>query len=351
MWLDSLAEWSELSDDRDPGATPARVQAERLGENDDCLVSSGADRVATFRRPSSSGRPYAKIQRLRLGRSMDKSRSQPTDAHFVLESASHSFILEVLPLEASKSRHALADFMRHVEACPLSPPVIDAVLVRCLATLDRRVGGSLPTLVERYLAQDSAFDCRLRFAGCVEQFLSYRGIGDPLIARVVEHIESRFTSADALEALPGTPDVSARALADRFRRATGQSPVEFMRGVRLSHAARLLTETSQRIKDIWVAVGYNNDSNFNHDFKERFGVAPREYRTRGGPNARKLPEHAETTMLPSRPGAQTSQPATQEGAASPADIRTAIRDLSHPAVTRRRAANSYASWLHGVAGS
>jgi CheY-like chemotaxis protein len=33
------------------------------------------------------------------------------------------------------------------------------------------------------------------------------------------------------------------------------------------------------VKDIWVSVGYNDASNFDHQFKLRFSVTPREYRS------------------------------------------------------------------------
>ena len=50
--------------------------------------------------------------------------------------------------------------------------------------------------------------------------------------------------------------------------------------MRLSLGATLLARTDKRIKEIWVEIGYNHGSNFDHDFKRHFRISPREYRAR-----------------------------------------------------------------------
>ncbi len=63
----------------------------------------------------------------------------------------------------------------------------------------------------------------------------------------------------------------------------------YVRDLRILEAARLLSTTRMRIGEIGAAIGLPDAANFNHLFKERFGVSPRTYRIdavlgRMGPN-------------------------------------------------------------------
>ena len=53
---------------------------------------------------------------------------------------------------------------------------------------------------------------------------------------------------------------------------------DFIRERRLTEAAELLACSEERISVISFGVGFRDVSNFNHAFKKRFGVSPREYR-------------------------------------------------------------------------
>ena len=52
----------------------------------------------------------------------------------------------------------------------------------------------------------------------------------------------------------------------------------YLRELRLNHASRLLTEKELNISTIAINSGYNNLSNFNRQFKEKYGVSPHDYR-------------------------------------------------------------------------
>jgi AraC family transcriptional regulator of arabinose operon len=57
---------------------------------------------------------------------------------------------------------------------------------------------------------------------------------------------------------------------------------DYVREQRLARAAEMLRSGNERVSVICVMVGFGDVSNFNHAFKKRFGLAPREYRDRSG---------------------------------------------------------------------
>jgi AraC-like DNA-binding protein len=71
-------------------------------------------------------------------------------------------------------------------------------------------------------------------------------------------------------------DVSRSSLGRAFRCA-GQSPMQYLRSLRLSHAAQMLAEERLQIKEIARRCGFTNASHFSKAFRKKFGMTPREY--------------------------------------------------------------------------
>ena len=63
-----------------------------------------------------------------------------------------------------------------------------------------------------------------------------------------------------------------------FRRATGNTFVDFVNRVRVNRACQLLMETDRYITRICYDVGFNNIANFNRRFLEIKGMTPSEFR-------------------------------------------------------------------------
>jgi len=59
----------------------------------------------------------------------------------------------------------------------------------------------------------------------------------------------------------------------------GITPNEFLRNVRLKHAARLLAETGEPVNQISLMVGFQTPRYFSQCFRQMFGVTPSEYRS------------------------------------------------------------------------
>ena len=63
-----------------------------------------------------------------------------------------------------------------------------------------------------------------------------------------------------------------------FKAATQTSIREHLQHRRMEEAARLIANTHDRISEIVYYVGFRDVSNFDHLFRRRFGMSPREYR-------------------------------------------------------------------------
>jgi AraC-like DNA-binding protein/CheY-like chemotaxis protein len=200
---------------------------------------------------------------------------------YALVTAAHHFLLDVLPFRHVHSRRALNTFVHIASASPLPRAEIGAILVKVLAVLNPQTAGRLPTLVDRYLAdQQYPAEAIERFRECVGDVIRYRGIGCPEVQQAVAIIEACHTDSTLTQrSVADRCGISPRELSVLFGAQTGESFSHYLRNARLDEAATLLTTTNETVKEIWAAVGYNHASNFDHDFKQRFGVPPREYRT------------------------------------------------------------------------
>ena len=72
--------------------------------------------------------------------------------------------------------------------------------------------------------------------------------------------------------------VSVRTLNRRFHAETGQTPMQWLNGVRIRHAQQLLESTSYGVERIGRQVGFTSPANFREQFRRLTGVPPQSYR-------------------------------------------------------------------------
>jgi AraC family transcriptional regulator of arabinose operon len=95
-------------------------------------------------------------------------------------------------------------------------------------------------------------------------------------------LDQQYRDPPSIEQLADEVGLSASRLAHLFREETGVSIQSYIRERRLMMAGMLLVQTHERISQIAYSVGFGDVSNFNHAFKQRFGVSPRQYRASHG---------------------------------------------------------------------
>jgi AraC-like DNA-binding protein len=192
--------------------------------------------------------------------------------------AAHHFVRRALPLRLHESELALQEFLEDPTMRSASESARDAVLLRCLRILDGH-STCLPSLVTRYLRRCDPRDSVSRFQVCVRDMLRSLGIGDPRVQQALGIIEKRHGNAALTQReVALAVGLSPSTFSMQFGRLTGLTFSEYVRSRRLAAAATLLATSTLAIKEIWASVGYNHASNFDHDFKRRFGQTPRAYR-------------------------------------------------------------------------
>ncbi|MFQ5571393.1 MAG: ATP-binding protein [Rhodothermales bacterium] len=95
------------------------------------------------------------------------------------------------------------------------------------------------------------------------------------VRQAVEHHlgDPHFT----VEMLADAVCLTKSTLSRKLRAATGMSPAEMVRYLRLQHASHLLAGHAGRVAEVATAVGYRDVDHFTRLFRERFGAPPSEY--------------------------------------------------------------------------
>ena len=105
---------------------------------------------------------------------------------------------------------------------------------------------------------------------------------DGRLGRAVTAMQDKPERPFTLSALAELARMSRSVFAARFADALGQSPMEFLKTLRLRRAAQLLTRSDLPVKSIASRVGYSSRSSFTRAFVACYGVGPMGFRAAGG---------------------------------------------------------------------
>ena len=98
------------------------------------------------------------------------------------------------------------------------------------------------------------------------------------INRIILFIEKNYMNKISLNDISATVCMSPSALSRYFKKKTGYNIWEYLNNYRIGVAAHKIVKTDECIYNICYSSGFNNVSNFNREFKKRFGVSPGEYK-------------------------------------------------------------------------
>jgi AraC family transcriptional regulator len=100
------------------------------------------------------------------------------------------------------------------------------------------------------------------------------------MARVEDYLRANFQETLTLEEVAAEVGVHPTHMARVFRRQFGASMGEFLRGLRVEHAARLLAHDHLQLSEISRCSGFFDQAHFTRVFKRHLGMTPGAYRLR-----------------------------------------------------------------------
>jgi len=106
----------------------------------------------------------------------------------------------------------------------------------------------------------------------------HHAIADRPIRQVLRLMHGNLGHAWTLDELGQQVGLSRSALAERFRSAMGDTPLNHLRTLRMQKAMQLLAETRQTLEQVAQAVGYQDAFGFSKVFKRTTGQSPRQFR-------------------------------------------------------------------------
>jgi transcriptional regulator GlxA family with amidase domain len=98
------------------------------------------------------------------------------------------------------------------------------------------------------------------------------------LERVLLWIEANAHRDLALADIAAAAGTSVRTLSRRFHAETGQSPIQWLGGVRIRQAQELLETTDHTIDRVAAQTGFGSTGNFRAQFVRTVGVTPGVYR-------------------------------------------------------------------------
>ena len=104
------------------------------------------------------------------------------------------------------------------------------------------------------------------------------GIQDPLVMSAVQAMHHDCARAWTLEGLAKHAGLSRTSLAERFRASMGNTPLSYLRTLRMQKAMAALSESDRSLEHIAQEVGYTDAFSFSKVFKRTVGLAPRDFR-------------------------------------------------------------------------
>ena len=100
------------------------------------------------------------------------------------------------------------------------------------------------------------------------------------ISKVLRDIHDNYAASMDVPGLASEANMSIRAFHRHFKAITSNTPVQYVKRIRLEKARMLLVNQQEPASAVAHMVGYESPSQFSREFKRHFGYSPRDARER-----------------------------------------------------------------------
>jgi transcriptional regulator GlxA family with amidase domain len=143
-------------------------------------------------------------------------------------------------------------------------------------------------LVEKHAGRDMSIMAAKMFALEIDRksqspFIMFNGQKtheDEPIKKAQEFIEANITEKISVEDLAIKYAIGKRHFERRFKKATNNSPLEYIQRVKIEAAKKHLESSRKNINEVMYDVGYSDTKAFRTVFKKITGLSPVEYRNK-----------------------------------------------------------------------
>ena len=165
----------------------------------------------------------------------------------------------------------------------LSPPADFLAWVDVgLLLVDKILGSGVRVETARFMLSDPAPSEARYFPG----FTPRQTHGDTAVLKAQEWVHIRDGRDVSIASMAAAAGLERRTFLRRFANATGMTPIEYCRAVRIARARELLEGGNTPQKEIAQSLAYRDVASFARVFRKVTGLAPGAYRKRFGLSAR-----------------------------------------------------------------
>lgn len=143
-----------------------------------------------------------------------------------------------------------------------------------LYLIGRFAGTEAARRIAKIYLIDPHLDGQLTYASLT----SARQHQDQLIAEAQIWAAQHYDAPSPVAAMAEKSGMTERGFHRRFKKATGQAPVDYIQTLRIEEAKQLLETTATPIDEISAEVGYSEPSSFRSAFRKRVGISASAYR-------------------------------------------------------------------------
>jgi transcriptional regulator GlxA family with amidase domain len=147
-----------------------------------------------------------------------------------------------------------------------------------LLLVDKILGGAVGTATARFILSDPAASEAPYFPG----FAPKQAHGDAAVLKAQQWVHIRDGRDVSLASMAAASGLERRTFLRRFANATGMTPIEYCRAVRIARARELLESGNTPQKEIARSLGYQDVGSFARVFRKATGLAPGAYRKKFG---------------------------------------------------------------------
>ena len=143
-------------------------------------------------------------------------------------------------------------------------------------------------LIERYFGRETAIWCskisEIEFDRISQsEFMIFSGQkdhSDDQIKKAQLYIEKNFAQKLYIDEIAEMVNLNGRSFLRRFKKATTNTPLEYIQRVKIEAAKKKLESTTETILEVMYGIGYNDEKAFRTIFRKYSGLSPKEYRNK-----------------------------------------------------------------------